>query len=68
MCDLLIFESVNMILDVLYNFWYEGEMFRNGILCGDIFINYDERLVCKVYDYYNIDYYKKIVMYVLIFC
>lgn len=63
MCDLLIFESANTISDVPYNFWYEGEMFRNGTPRGDIFINYDERLVRKVYDHYNIDYHKKIVMY-----
>lgn len=62
-CDLLIFESATMVPNVAYNFWYEGEMYRKGTPRGDIFINYDDSIISKVYDYYNIDAQKKIIMY-----
>ncbi|MEC4630343.1 CDP-glycerol glycerophosphotransferase family protein, partial [Bacillus safensis] len=63
MCDLLLFETSNMIPDVQDTFWYEGETFRNGLPRNDLLVNYDKLIIEKVYSYFNIDSSKKIIMY-----
>ncbi|EHS2295442.1 CDP-ribitol:poly(ribitol phosphate) ribitol phosphotransferase [Enterococcus faecalis FL2] len=63
MCDLLLFESSDMVENVSYTFWYEGEIFRNGLPRNDLLINYDQAIIDKVYTHFNIKPYKKIVMY-----
>lgn len=63
MCDLLIFESSDMIEDVPYTFWYEGPLYRKGIPRNDIIINPKPEVIDKVYSTYNISKAKKIVMY-----
>lgn len=63
MCDLLLFETSNMIPDVPTTFWYEGATFRNGLPRNDLMINYDEQTIEKVYSHFNIERKKKIFMY-----
>lgn len=63
MCDLLVFESSDMVKDVKQTFWYEGETFRNGIPRNDIIVNPPKKIVAKVYDYFSIDPTKKILLY-----
>ena len=63
MCDLLIFESSDMVKDVPYTFWYEGPLYRKGIPRNDIIVNPSYEIIDKVYSFYNISKSKKIVMY-----
>lgn len=63
MCDLLIFESSDMIKDVPYTFWYEGPLYRKGIPRNDIIVNPSSNIVDKVYSFYSIPKDKKIVIY-----
>lgn len=63
MCDLLIFESSDMIKDVSYTFWYDGPVYRNGIPRNDIIVKPTNEVINKVYGFYNIKKEKKIVMY-----
>ncbi|WP_086330299.1 CDP-glycerol glycerophosphotransferase family protein [Candidatus Enterococcus mansonii] len=63
MCDLLVFESSDMIKDVHKTFWFEGETFRQGVPRNDIIVNTPESIIHKVYNHFAIDLEKKILLY-----
>lgn len=44
-------------------FWYEGEILKSGTPRCDILINNSQEIRKKVFDYYNIPYKKKLVLY-----
>ncbi|MBO0460986.1 CDP-glycerol glycerophosphotransferase [Enterococcus sp. DIV2371] len=63
MCDLLVFESSDLFKDIGKMFWYDGEIFREGVPRNDVIVNNDPTIIRKVYDYYQIPADKKIVLY-----
>ena len=63
MTDLMVSES-RFMTDLYYNsFWYNGPVYECGYPRYDILLNEDKKIVQKVYDYFNIEKAKKIVLY-----
>ncbi|MBP1043666.1 CDP-glycerol glycerophosphotransferase family protein [Vagococcus sp. BWB3-3] len=63
MCDLLIFEHSNVFPDIQKTFWYDGEIFREGIPKNDIVVNQNPEVQDKVYQYLNLKPHEHIVLF-----
>ena len=63
MCDLLVFESSSLFKDIGKMFWYDGEIFREGVPRNDIIVNNDPAIIKKVYNYYDLSMKKRIILY-----
>ncbi|AIM24815.1 CDP-glycerol glycerophosphotransferase family protein [Melissococcus plutonius] len=63
MCDLLIFEHSKLFKNIGKTFWYDGEIFRDGIPKNDIIVKPTTDIIEKVHNFYNIAKDKKIILY-----
>lgn len=63
MCDLLVFESSDLFQDIGKMFWYDGEIFREGVPRNDVIVNNDPHVINKIYEYYQLSKEKKIILY-----
>ena len=48
MCDLLVFESSSLFKDIGKMFWYDGEIFREGVPRNDIIVNNDPAIIKSI--------------------
>ena len=61
--DLMITGNDNMYNTYRTSFWYNGRIEKIGIPRNDILFNNSSEIINKVYNFFNIQYQKKIVLY-----